>query len=67
MTAPKMKPCAKCKTANYLAIYIYEHGGRRVECEKCNYMSHAYTSKIGAVRAHNAEMERRAAPQEPKP
>lgn len=65
MTAPKMKPCAKCKTTDYLAIYTYDHGGRRVECVKCNYMSHAYTSKIGAIRAHNIEMGKRAEEQQP--
>lgn len=53
MTLPKLKPCATCKTDEYLGIYKYDHGGQHVECNLCYYMGPLSTSKLRAVRLHN--------------
>ena len=56
---PKMKPCAKCKTDEGLAIYTYEGGWKHVECDICMYLGRASGSMRGAVLNHNEEMDKR--------
>lgn len=57
MTAPKLKPCPECRTAEHLAIYTYDHGWKHVECDKCNYMGPGDGSKVHAIKSHNARFE----------
>ncbi len=55
-TNPKMKPCAKCETVDHLAVYSYDHGGKHVECTKCNYLGPCSGSVRGAIKLHNERM-----------
>jgi hypothetical protein len=59
MTAPKMKPCPQCKSADYLNVYSYEQSGRRyVECDNrdCNYRGPGDSSVLKAIKNHNANV-----------
>lgn len=57
MTVPKLKPCPKCETADHLAIYTYESGTRRVECDGCWAAGPCCTSKVWAARHWNERVE----------
>jgi len=52
---PKIKPCPRCGSADEVGVSIYEGGGVYVECTmECGYRGPASTSKLWAVRNHNA-------------
>lgn len=53
-TNPKMKPCPNCQTTEYLAVYMYDHGGQHVECNKCFYLGPCEGSCRQAIKSHNA-------------
>jgi len=52
-TVQKLKPCPQCDSEDHLAIYTYDHGGRRVECDKCFYLGPDCSSLVWAARWHN--------------
>lgn len=56
-TNPKMAPCPNCKTADYLGVYSYESGTRRVECDHhgCWYIGPREGSIRQAIKSHNAK------------
>jgi hypothetical protein len=63
-TNPKMKPCPKCKSAEYLAVYKYDSGWCHVECDRptCNfYLGPGEGSIRQAIKAHNAKSDAQAA------
>lgn len=53
MTYPKMKPCPKCNSDDGIAVYTYESGRSRVECDKCHGIFSCENRKLDAIRAHN--------------
>lgn len=53
-TNPKLKPCPRCHTDEYLAVYTYDSGGRHVECDKCYYLGPCEGSIRQAIKSHNA-------------
>ena len=53
MTRPKMKPCPKCGTDEFLGLYTYESGWSRVECDKCDTIFSCEGTKLLAVKSHN--------------
>ncbi len=58
MGNPKMAPCPKCKTADYLAVYKYDSGRQYVECAKpgCSFYRGPGSGSIrGAIKLHNAQ------------
>lgn len=58
MTAPKMKPCPKCETADHLSVYKYDSGWQYVECDGpgCWHRGPGSGSIIGAIKLHNASV-----------
>ena len=50
---PKMEPCPRCQSSEYLAVYTYDSGGRHVECNQCFYLGPAEGSIRQAVKSHN--------------
>lgn len=54
-TNPKMKPCPKCGYGDYLSIYKYDSGWRRVECDNgnCQYLGPGEGSVREAIKSHN--------------
>ena len=55
MAFPKKQPCPKCKTADHLMTFVYEHDWHHVECEGegCNYIGPGEGSTTAAIKAHN--------------
>lgn len=53
MTAPKIKPCPKCGTDEFIGVYSYENGWKHVECDKCFYLGPGEGSKLSAIKSHN--------------
>lgn len=58
MTFPTKLPCPKCKTADHLRVFVYEHDWHHLECEGvgCNYMGPGERSTTAAIKAHNARV-----------
>lgn len=54
MTYPKIKPCPKCNSDDYIAVYTYESGWSRVECDKCHGIFSCEGRKLDAIREHNS-------------
>lgn len=56
-TNQKMKPCPKCNTADYLAVYKYDSGWQYVECDnaacKGFYRGPGEGSTRQAIKSHN--------------
>lgn len=59
-TNAKMKPCPDCKSDEHLAVYEYDHGGKRVECTSCNYLGPCSGSIRFAIKLHNERVENAA-------
>lgn len=53
-TPQKLKPCPLCGS-DRLAIYVYDHGWRHVDCDECGYLGPGEGSMIAAARSHNAK------------
>ena len=51
MTRPNCKPCPTC--GGVVTLYIYDGGGRRAECDDCEYTGPNEQSLMLAVRSHN--------------
>ena len=56
-TNQKIKPCPKCGTDEFLAVYSYESGWRYVECDHngCWYHGPGAGSIRQAIILHNAK------------
>ena len=54
MAYPKIKPCPKCESDQYIAVTRYDNGARHVECDKCFHLGPGAGSALEAIRAHNA-------------
>lgn len=52
-TNQKMKPCPRCRSDKFLAVYTYESGGRHVECNNCFYLGPGESSIRAAIKSHN--------------
>ncbi len=55
MTNPRIKPCPKCQSADYIGVARYDSGSRRVECDNtgCNYIGPCEGSVRLAIKGHN--------------
>jgi Zn ribbon nucleic-acid-binding protein len=70
MTNPKMQPCPKCGSAEYLAVYTYYNGWRHVECvaPSCSYLGPGEGSIRAAIKSHNkASLDKAEHNAEPEP
>ena len=52
-TDPKLMPCLRCDTDEFLSVYKYESGWQHVECDKCFYLGPASGSRRWAIKLHN--------------
>jgi Zn ribbon nucleic-acid-binding protein len=55
-TNPKMKPCPKCGTDEWLDVYKYDNGWQHVECDKCFYLGPGEGSVRQAIKSHNEKV-----------
>lgn len=55
---PKIKPCPKCKSAEFLSVYKYDSGWQYVECDYrgCWYRGPGEGSIRQAIKSHNEKM-----------
>lgn len=51
MSYPKIKPCPAC--GEDVALYAYDSGWKRVECDECNYIGPCEGRTLDAIREHN--------------
>lgn len=55
MSNPKMKPCPRCGSTEYLKVFGYVGGWRHVECISggCFYLGPGEGSIRAAIKSHN--------------
>lgn len=66
-TNPKIAPCPKCNTTDYLAVYKYDGGAQHVECDRCFYLGPPSGSVRGAIKLHNEDALKKAMAEDMKP
>jgi len=58
MTAPKIRPCARCLDGGDPVLMTYDHGWKHVECLDCDQLGPGEGRADQAIRRWNAEYAR---------